>query len=201
MPLPLFILLGSLVEEIIAFIPSPFILTLSGSLATTQNQNIFYLIMLGIIATAAKTLGSYVFYIIADKTEDIITGRFGKFLGISHKGIESIGKKLEKSSRDEIAIFLLRATPLIPSAPVSIVAGILKLELKSYLLASAAGLFVRSMFFLYLGYTAKGTLDDLSNQLASFESIGRIILLVLAFIALVWFYKKRKTITKAQKED
>ena len=198
MPLPAYILIGSLAEEIIAFIPSPFILTLSGSLAASQGQNIFFLVLLGLIATFAKTIGSYVFYIIADKAEDIITGKFGRVFGLSHKGIESIGKKLEKSSRDEVAIFFLRATPLVPTAPVSIVAGILKLELKSYLLASAAGLFVRSMFFLYLGYTAKGTLDDLSNQLSGLESIGRILLLVLAGIGLVWFYKKRKSVTKDQ---
>ena len=85
MPLPAYILIGSLAEEIIAFIPSPFILTLSGSLAASQGQNIIFLFLLGFIATFAKTIGSYVFYIIADKAEDIITGKFGRIFGLSHK--------------------------------------------------------------------------------------------------------------------
>jgi membrane protein DedA with SNARE-associated domain len=194
LPLPLFVLIGSLTEELISFIPSPFVLTLAGSLAKAQNSNLLYLVMLAAIAAVAKTAGSYVFYVLADKLEDLITGKFGKVFGLSHKNIEAIGKKLEKSSSDEVAIFLLRATPLIPSAPVSIVAGILKLQVKSYLLASAAGMFVRSLFFLYLGYTATGTISDVTNQLSSYETYGKIILLILATIGLVWFYRKRKAL-------
>lgn len=200
MPLPVFVLVGTFAEEIIAIIPSPFILTLAGSLAASKNEGIFYIFILALVATIAKTIGSYLFYFIGDKAEDIITGKFGRVFGLSHKSIESIGKKLEKSSRDEVAIFLLRATPLIPSAPVSIVAGILKLEIKSYLIASAAGLFMRSIFFLYLGYTAQGTLDDLTKQLSSYETYGKIALLILAVVALFIFYKKRKSLTKHHKD-
>lgn len=194
LPLPAFVLLGSLFEEIISFIPSPFVLTLAGSLAAAQNSGFIYLVLLAFIAAIAKTAGSYVFYLLADKMEDLLTSKFGRVFGLNHKSIESIGKKLEKSSRDEVAIFLLRATPLIPSAPVSIVAGILKLEIKSYLLASAAGMFVRALFFLYMGYTATGTIDDLTNQLSSYETYGKIALLVIGALGLVVFYRKRKSL-------
>lgn len=193
LPLPIFVLLGSLTEELLSFIPSPFVLTLAGSLAKAQNSNLYYLVMLALIAALAKTAGSYVFYVLADKLEDVITGKFGKVFGLSHKSIEAVGKKLEQSSRDEVAIFLLRATPLIPSAPVSILAGVLKLQVKSYLIASAAGMFVRSLFFLYLGYTATGAISDMTNKLSGYETYGKIFLLVVAGIGLVAFYRKRKT--------
>lgn len=194
LPLPLFVLIGSLAEEIIAPIPSPFVLTLAGSLAAAQNVNFISLIGLALIAALAKTAGSYLFYVVADKTEDILTGKFGRLIGFSHKSIESIGKKLEKSSRDEIAIFLLRATPLIPTAPVSVVAGLVKLEVKRYLIASFAGLWVRAIFFLYMGYTAQGTLSDLTNQLSGYETYGKIFLLLMGVVGVVYFYRKRKKI-------
>ncbi len=195
-PLPLFVLLGSLTEEIIAFIPSPFVLTLAGSLAAAQNSSLAYLVLLALAAAAAKTVGGYLFYVVADKAEDVVMAKSKRLFGFSHKSIEAIGKRLEKSSRDEVAIFLLRATPLIPSAPVSIVAGILKLQLKSYLLASFAGLFMRSLFFLYLGYTATGTLDEVTKQLSSYESYGKIIFLILAAAGMVWFYRKRRELSE-----
>lgn len=195
LPLPLFVLLGSLIEELIAFIPSPFVLTLAGSLAAAQKSGLLYLVLLALIAAAAKTAGGFLFYFLADKLEDVVMKKSKRFFGLSHRSIEAIGKRLEQSSRDEVAIFLLRATPLIPSAPVSVVAGILKLEVKSYLLASFGGLFVRSLFFLYLGFTATGTIDDLTSQLSGYETIGKIILLVLAGAGLVWFYRKRRELS------
>jgi len=195
-PLPLFVLIASIIEELIAFIPSPFVLTLAGSSAAAQGSNFLYLVVLALIATLAKTAGAYFFYYVADKLEDVVTSKFGKVFGFSHKSIESIGAKLQKSSSDEVAIFLLRAMPLIPSTPVSIVAGILKIDLKRYLLASAAGLFVRCMFFVYLGYTATGTLEDLTNQIGGYELYGKIALLILGAIGVIWFWRKRRELVR-----
>lgn len=192
MPLPLFIIAGSLVEEAIAIIPSPFVTTLAGSIAAQQNSNYAYLVALAVLAGAAKTLGCYVYYVLADKAEDILSSRFGKYLGISHKSIEAIGKKFEQGKRDDIVLFLLRATPLMPTAPISLAAGIIKVNMKHYLWASFAGLTVRSLFFIYLGYTTTGTLSNLQDTIGSYEMYGKIALLVLFAVALVVFWKQRR---------
>lgn len=190
-PLPLFVVLGSFMEEIIAPIPSPIVMTLAGSLSKSHGDHVSVLLFLALIGAIAKSIGGYIIYILADKFEDVIVGRWGKYLGLNHKQLEAIGGKLGRGWKDSVALFLLRATPIMPTAPVSFAAGILKLNLKTYIISSAVGLFVRNMFYLYLGYTSAGALENLNGSLDKAENIGSV--LVLAAVAGIFLYiLKRK---------
>ncbi|MDQ3008871.1 MAG: VTT domain-containing protein [bacterium] len=192
LPVPWFVAIGALVEELVAPIPSPLIMTLAGSLAGSMQQPVMYLVLLAIIGAFAKTVGSYVLYVLADKAEDLVVGKLGKFVGVSHKEIESIGKHLNKGWQDDIIIFLLRAVPIMPTAPVSLVAGALKIKLKTYLLATFLGNIVRSFFYLYLGYSGIAAIETINEGLDGVESIGYVILFV-GILALAFFiYRQRE---------
>ena len=193
-----FTFFGTMLEEIVAPIPSPLVMTLAGSFARSLEKSWPYLFWLAITGTAGKTIGSYVIYLIADKFEDIVFTRFGKFIGVSHRNIEEIGAKLGKGWKDNVAIFILRALPIMPTAPVSFVAGILKIDLKTYLVSSAAGIFVRNMFYLYLGFTSIGALENINENLGSLESIGSAIVLVLIAVLVLYIYKKRRSLWKEE---
>lgn len=195
-PLPIFVIFGSIFEEVIAIVPSPFVMTLAGSIMAEQGGNYFYLALLSVLAAAAKTAGCYLYYLLADKLEDLLASRYGKYLGISHKSIEAVGRRFGTGKRDEIVIFLLRAAPLIPTAPVSLAAGAVKINLRHYLSATFAGLIVRSAFFLYLGYTATGTLSSLQDQIGGYETYGKIALLLALVGVLLWFWVKRRKLHK-----
>lgn len=191
-PLPLFVTLAAFIEEVIAPIPSPFVMTISGSLIAAQGQGLVFLGVMAILGAFSKTAGSYIIYFIADKLEDILINKFGKFLGVSHNDTEGIGKMFGKGMRDDVTIFLMRAIPIMPTAPVSVVAGILKFDLKTYLLASFAGLIVRNVFYLYLGYVGIGALESINTNLQSLETIGYVVLFMFLAGLTLWFYKKRR---------
>lgn len=193
---PWFTFFGTMLEEIIAPIPSPLVMTLGGSLAESLHKNVSYLFLLALTGTAGKTIGSYVIYLIADKFENVLATRAGKWIGISHTQIENIGARLGKGWKDNVAIFVLRALPIMPTAPVSFVAGILKIDLKTYLVSSALGIFVRNMFYLYLGFTSLGALENINSNLASWESVGSVIVLVLVAALILYIYKKRRELWK-----
>jgi membrane protein DedA with SNARE-associated domain len=192
LPLPLFTFLGALIEEIIAPIPSPFVMTLSGSFAEAQGQNLLFLMLLALVGTIGKTIGCWVIYLIAAKFEDVVTGRFGKFLGVTDKQVEKISKRLENNKHEALAIFLLRAAPIMPTSPVSLMAGVLKLDLRRYLLSSAAGVFVRNLFYLYLGYSSTNALENINDNLNSLETIGYVLMLVFFAGLIGYIYKKRR---------
>jgi membrane protein DedA with SNARE-associated domain len=192
MPLELFVLLGSFIEEVIAPIPSPFIMTLSGSIAKAQDQAIFYLILLSFFGAIGKTLGAWVLYIIADKAEDVIVGKYGKFFGVTHKEIESIGRRFNKGLRDDVFLFLARAIPIIPSAPVSVVCGLIKLNIRTYLLSTFLGTSVRNMLYLYVGYVGLSSYESVLGGLDSVESIVQIVIGVGIVGIIGWAYYKRK---------
>jgi len=191
-PLPVFTFLGALIEEIVAPIPSPIVMTLAGSLAATSGGVIGSLVTLAIIGSIGKTIGSYFIYLIADKLEDVVLSKFGKFLGVSHREVEAIGKHLNKGWRDDIVLFLLRAIPIMPTAPVSLVAGLVKLNLRTYLVSTFLGNIVRNLFYLYVGFTSIGALESVNEGLDSIENVGYVLLFALMVIVVGYFYLQRK---------
>ena len=191
-PLPIFTFLGALVEEVIAPIPSPVVMTLAGSFAAAEQQSILYLVFLAFVGTIGKTIGMFIVYIVSGTFENVVTNKFGKFIGITDKQVEKISAKLGKGWKDNVALFLLRAAPIVPTAPVSIVAGLLRLDLRTYLLSSAAGVFVRNVFYLYLGFTSVGALEKINENLDSLETIGYVIILLGIGGIIFYIWKKRR---------
>jgi len=192
-PLPIFVLVASFIEEVIAPIPSPFVMTAAGSLVASQGKTLFYLGVMAVVGSFGKTVGSWIIYMIADKFEDVVITKFGKYLGVSHQDTEGIGAMLNKGMRDDVAIFLLRAIPIIPTAPVSVLGGLLKFNLKTYLTASFFGLIVRNIFYLSLGYIGISALDSINENLGSWETLGYVIIFLLLACLTVWFYMKRRS--------
>ena len=150
-PIVLFILVGSILEELVPPVPSPFVMTTAGALAKAQNYEWLPLLLLVLFASAIKTVASWVWYVLADKTEDVVVGNYGKKFGISHKRLEDIGKRLSKGVGDELAVLILRAIPIIPTSLVSIMAGFIKLEMKSFIWTTFLGMVIRNTIFILVG--------------------------------------------------
>lgn len=192
-PLDMFAFVGSLLEEIVAPIPSPLVMTTAGTLAHTQNHTLLYLLWLALIASFGKTIASWLYYVLADKTEDLILTRFGKFIGISHKEVESIGKHFNGTWRDDVVLLVVRALPIMPTSLVSVVCGFIKLNMRTYLQSTFIGYFIRSFIFLYLGYTGMATYGNAEESISNIESLIKIALVFGLVILLGWiFYKRSK---------
>lgn len=191
-PVTWFTFIGAILEEVIAPIPSPLVMTLAGSIAASQGSTVAFLFVLALIGAVSKTIGSLILYIVADKAEDVLIDKFGKFLGVSHSDTEGLGKFLNKSKHEALTIFALRAVPVMPTAPVSVIAGLIKLNLKTYLLSTFLGLIVRNMIYLYLGYTSLSSLESLAEGFDSIEKIGYFILSIFAGLAILWMYRRRQ---------
>lgn len=191
-PLPFFTTAGAALEEIIAPIPSPLVMTLAGSLAASASKHWLYLVYLAIIGSIAKTAASYVVYFVSDKAEDFVLTKFGRFVGVSHKEVEKLGSQLSGGWTDHLVLLALRAIPIIPTAPVSIIAGLLKIEIWTFLWTTVVGYAVRNYFYLYLGATSLGALESLNEGLDSVEKIGYLIVFGLLVAITIFFYKKRQ---------
>lgn len=185
-PLPVFTFLGALIEEIIAPIPSPIVMTLAGSLAAVSNSTVFYLGLLAFTGSIGKTIGAYVIYYISDRAENVIIQKFGKFIGVTEKDVERISAKLNSGRRDDLVLFLLRAIPIVPTAPVSVVCGLIKIKLKTYLWTTFLGTLVRNIIYLYLGFTSLNAVENINSEIDSLEKFGYAIVLIV--VAIIFFY-------------
>lgn len=151
LPLNLLVLVGSFLEEIIAPIPSPFVMTTAALSGMQMNFTFVDFLILATIGAVGKTVASVIIYVLADKTEDLLSTKIGRMSGISHTQIEQLGKLLSHGWWDDIILFLLRSAPFIPSILISVGAGVLKLNLKTYILTTFLGTIVRNGFYLFVG--------------------------------------------------
>ncbi len=192
MPLGAFVAIGSVVEEVIAPIPSPFILTLAGSIAATRGDGWLDVVVLLLLATVGKTIGCWILYAIGDAAEDVLLARFGRYLGLSHQSVEWVGRHFRGGPRDLLVLTGLRALPIVPSAPLSLLCGVTKIPLRPYLIGTFFGSAVRCGLFLLLGYLGADAAFGLVSGVNSLESILTVVcaLSVAAFIG--WCYWRRQ---------
>ncbi len=188
-PLPVFTSVGGLIEELIAPIPSPLVMTTAGSIALDQEQTAFYIVVISLFAAVGKTIGAIIIYYFADKAEDLVLTKFGKFLGITHREVESFGKRFNNTWKDDVVLFLLRAIPVFPGAPVAAVAGLIKINMRTYIQSTFLGVWVRSMIFGYIGYFG---LSQLSEVVASAEDVGKVLFFIAVGITCYVIFQKKR---------
>ncbi len=191
-PLEIFAFVASFIEEVLAPIPSPVVMTVTGSIAAAQQEPMWYLLILSLIAAAGKTVGAVLVYYIASKAEDVLIPRFGRFIGVTHEEVENLGKRLNGGWKDLWVLLFLRALPIMSSMVVSVCCGFVKIPLRVYLVSTFFGTVVRDFFYLYVGFTG---IEALHNLVEGFDSIESVIqaVVALAIVLLVgWIYWKRK---------
>ncbi|MBI4136668.1 VTT domain-containing protein [Candidatus Roizmanbacteria bacterium] len=193
LPLELFILVGTFLEEIISPIPSPLVTTLAGSLAAGRGTDIWYVLtVIAVLGALSKTAASYLFYIFADKFEDVVVPRFGKFFGVTHKQIEMVGKHMNRNRQQTLLLIGLRALPIIPGLPVSLVAGLIKLNVRSYLIGTFIGYIFRNMLFLYFGYSGVSAYNHILEGLDTGETIMQVLVVFGLGGFIAWAYYRRR---------
>lgn len=192
LPLDVFAFLGSFIEEIIPPIPAPLIMTTVGSLALAQHHTWLFLLWVAIIGSAGKTLASWVFYVLGDKFENIVVVRFGKFIGINHQDVESLGKRFNGGWRDDMVLFILRSLPVFPSVSVSIVCGIIRLNMRTFISATFLGTIVKNLIYLYAGYGGMRAIGFFIRRIHSAQFWIGFVFVAFSIGLIYWLVRKQK---------
>lgn len=192
LPLDVFACLGSFIEEIIPPIPAPLVMTTAGSLALTQHHAWIFLLWLAFVGSIGKTFASWFFYVIGDKSEDVIIGKWGRFIGIQHKDIELLGKRFHGGWKDFGILFSMRAIPIFPSVSVSIVAGIVRLNIRTFIMATFLGTVVKNLVYLYAGFEGMKAIGYLSRRIQNVHFLMGILFVIIAVYFIYWFGTKRR---------
>ncbi len=184
--LPVFVCIASFVEEVVAPIPSPTIMMLTGSLAKVQEYSLLGLIPLILLGTLGKTLGAFLVYMISDKAENLVMHSWGAFFGVSRTQVEDLGKKLGNGYRDYILLTILRALPFIPSVVISVGSGLLKIPLRLFIVTTVLGTIIRDGIYLYVGYQGTEFLVGMLRKADGIESYVEILVLTLVCALIGW---------------
>ncbi len=191
-PLELFIFVGSLVEEVFAFIPSLLIMTTAGLLAQMEGHTPFFLLWLVLLGNIGKLIGSLGYYVLGDKLEDMVTGRGQRFFGLSHADIERAGRQLTGNTwRDGAFIFLLRFVPFFPTLAVSVACGVIKVPLRTFLVASYLGNACKDLVYILLGYFGAATMRTFLIEIERVRLGIGILITIGVVLMLVVLYRER----------
>lgn len=191
LPLEVFVFVASFVEEVLAPIPSPTVMVLSGSFASLQEYALTGLLVLAGIGALGKTLGAVLVYQIAHVLEEVVVVRFGKFFGVTREDIARFGERLTGSPKDYLLLTVLRSLPFIPSSVVSVGSGVLKVPMRMYIVTTFLGTIVRDGIYLYVGFVGTEALATYISVADRTESLITAGVILTTLCVAGWLYWKR----------
>jgi len=191
--LEFFVVVGAFLEELVAPIPSPFVMTTASVLAQVQQYTWAQYLFLILLATVAKTVSTFLVYLVSDKAEDLLVGKFGHYFGLSHSHIEKIGLLLTKSNWGNVLFLIARALPIVPTFPVSVGAGVIKFPIRSYISLTFLGILIRNTFYLLVAMFGWNFLQIIQETLIKYPFLA-VLLAGVAISGLIYVLKKKDVI-------
>ncbi len=195
---PLGVFLGSVVEEIIAPIPSTLVIMGTSFIilkgAVISLETIFSLFINVVLpASVGVTIGSLLIYTLAYYLGKELIDRWGKYLGVSWENMEKAQNKFEESSSDEIILFIVRALPVIPSVAINVFCGFVRYDLKKFVIITFLGTLVRAFILGFLGWQFGSLYQTIATEISYLEEISlAVIIVALIIYVLREKYKKQK---------
>ncbi|MBI5681392.1 MAG: VTT domain-containing protein [Methanobacterium sp.] len=189
------IFFGSILEEIIAPIPSTAVI-MGSSFFIMENSQISFqafeklFINIALPAAAGVTIGSLLIYGVVYKLGKPFVDRWGKYLGLSWNEIEKTEEKYSKNNLMDVSIFTARALPIVPSVVISAFCGFIKFDIKRYITVTFLGTLVRAFILGFIAWQFGSLYRAIESELAISEEIV-VISLIMVVIGFI-IYKKYK---------
>ncbi len=164
--------------------PSELVMIPAGYLAYQGNLNLFLAVICGIVGSIA---GALVNYYIGLKLGRNIILKHKKFLFINSKHLEWTEEYFKKHGAK--TTFIGRLIPTVRQY-ISIPAGFAKMDIKEFILYTALGAGIWSLFLALLGYFLGLSLAQSIVSIVNYLILG--VIAVVCVIGLVVYLVKRK---------
>lgn len=192
----------AIIEEVVAPVPSSLVLVAAGFFllpAAAPFGILMGKLFLNVVlpASAGLTIGSLLVYSVAYLGGKAAIVRFGRFFGVTWNRLEQAEAKFIAGHADELILFVLRAIPIIPNFLVSGVAGIVRYDVKKFIILTLLGSMVRAFLMGLIGWSVGEAYTAYVNKISAFDTyLGfGITLVVLGFG--IWFFVRRIILKKS----
>lgn len=189
---------GSMLGEFVGPLPA-ISMIIGATFSLVQHIHFsFWLIMkiffmIAIPDALGATLGSFVLYSAGYYGGKPVIEKWGKYMRISWGAVEKFRERMEKTSKDEWFLFLVRAVPLFPNMLINITCGLVRVSFLRYVTITFFGMLVRAFVYGFVGWSLGSTYKIYSRFFVRYERNILIITGISAFVFFVWFIiKKRK---------
>ncbi len=187
------VFLGSILEQIIAPIPSSIIvlgssfIIMTGSTFSLEAMKTLFL-NVSIPAATGVTLGSLVYYGLSYKIGSPFIKRAGKYLGVSIEDIQGVENRVKQSRYDYLFLFFARCLPIIPSIAISLFCGLIKYPLRNYLIITFFGALIQATILGIIGWQVGNVYLSLVDNISFLNEIITIIII----LGIIFYIIKKK---------
>ncbi len=189
---------ASIIEEVIAPIPSSLVMT-GGGFFLLHNESFSPILLwklatlIALPAALGVTIGSLLVYFIAYYSGRPALERWGKYFGLSWEGIESARARFSATAKDEWVLFFFRFVAVIPNVILNAVAGLVRMPLKNYVIVTFLGSLCRAFALGFLGWKLGDYYEHYIEYIDRFEWIGLIAFIFLCVLFVVYrIFKHRQ---------
>ena len=99
-------------------------------------------------------------------------------------------KYFQKGLKDELIVFTARAVPIIPLSVFSAVAGVTRINVKTFTIFTFLGALVRVFILGIAGWLLGAAYGELATQINALENIGLILIIGLVILIFFLVYKR-----------
>lgn len=190
------VFLASVIEEVVAPIPSAVVITLSGFVFLKGTFSLAFVskLLFSVVIPAAcgVTLGSLFVYGLAFFIGKPFLVRWGSWLGLSWNDVEILQARFDAKKIDEIALVSVRALPIVPSVAISAFYGLIRFNVYTYIVCTFVGTLVRATVLALVGWQVGAFYHVYAEKIAYIEK-GILVCVISIFVCFVCYkiYKKR----------
>lgn len=149
--LPVFLI--SLINEILGVFP--YALMIAGQLLFIGDALDFAFVIKLLVFVAVPVgiggaLGTFLLYGISYWGGQPLVKKYHKYLRFSWEDVENVSDRFQGKWYDEILFLALRSIPVLPSFPLTIAVGFLRMHIIPYFILTAAGFIIRMMITFFV---------------------------------------------------
>ncbi len=184
------ILLMALESSFVPF-PSEVVVPPAGYLASLGQMNIFLVILSGIVGSI---LGSLLNYWIASRFGRDFLLKYSKYFFINTEKFARF--EVFFNTHGEITTFVGRLIPVIRQY-ISFPAGLVRMNLKKFIFYTGLGAAIWCTVLAYVGYFVGNNIDIIKENIdyIMYFIFPALILLVIIYMIIYKYHKKRETIS------
>lgn len=190
---PWAVFLGCIVEQVIAPIPASLIvltatfLVMQGA-AFSLASPATLIVKIVIPASLGMTLGSFFYYLLAYRFGKPFIGKTSRFLGVTVEDVENVERQFKESRYEDIFMFLARCFPVIPSIALNLFCGLVRYDLKKYVITIFFGSVVQMLGWGIVAWLFGSVYETLEDTV---YLLGNVSVLCIVFL-LIWFVVMKK---------
>ncbi|MEX0919380.1 MAG: VTT domain-containing protein [Parcubacteria group bacterium] len=149
----------SLVNELTAILP--YVVLVSGQLIFLEVTSFpiilaKFFLYIAVPAGIGGAVGSMLIYSLAYFGGKPTIEKYKKYLRFSWDDVEKITQRFKGAWYDELIFLAIRSVPILPSLPINIVAGTMRMRPLAYFIYTAIGFTIRMMIlFLFMWFGAE----------------------------------------------